>query len=332
MTTPSRDFAFLITLSIPASDRKRMVEPAPLAPRVDGMSQDALDFLGDSGRASRAAHRARFVIQQLQQFRPVDEEDQDVSLNLGADLIIHLKRDAAIEIAAWLKLDQVGIGGRKGVMGAATARIPMLQSVIANKHAQSGGAWDAAIQTALTAIQTELGIVRIEADGMITLNGEACGLAVCGLPALVLAPWLRALAARELMELGGRVLDSDVQDKARAWGESLDRWSNRLEFETAIPFEVGDSEAVFGSIQVDFAGGKIRCEPGRFAAGWGTYNNWRWQIYDTVGGGRQREEWGWEFPGWEAAPIPVYVPPTQEGVEYIDRVAADGDDSRVDPV
>ena len=62
--------------------------------------------------------------------------------------VAHLPRPVA---ALVLVADGVGVGGTRGLEGAATARLPLLQNLgKGRKHASDGGAWSAAIAHAAT--------------------------------------------------------------------------------------------------------------------------------------------------------------------------------------
>lgn len=108
----------------------------------------------------------------------------------------------------------IGVGGPLGLSGAGTARHPGLDSLgTGRKHARDGGAWDAAIASAIYELMAEL---RKEEPGFdsapFTLIATAQGLQLtlegANMPwavdlATIDPRWLRSLAAEGLRRATG---------------------------------------------------------------------------------------------------------------------------------
>lgn len=208
-------------------------EPERAPSRPEGVSPEAWGHVLQAGAARRHTSRVAFILNLLSEaiwVHPDGEVPSGSPPTVTAEGVTFTRYQAAVA-AAVLRLDHAGIGGAGGVGrdagGFASARIPLLNCLPRHQQ-QTGGVWDGAVQSAISALEIALGERFQVGTGFEVENADQS--TVFTPPAAVIAactPWFRAAAIRALRNLA----TPEVRDSmgAEEWERSLRLWSSDLD-------------------------------------------------------------------------------------------------------
>ena len=165
----------------------------------------------------------------------------------------HAARVAAADAAAAvcgrlamlaLVLDAVGVGGTRGLEGAATLRLPPFRGLgSGRKQARDGEAWSAALRFALLSSWTTVE-VELTPEGVRIVNADDVSVVVAARVAVREIPqewaeWTRALAGRALLALSRGESRPDLQwlrfaGLARDWAALFNAADHEAEIARAV--------------------------------------------------------------------------------------------------